>query len=390
MPANDDFKYNIKKMHRVFLYSVIAFTASTLLMLYRDHNDEWHEYQRIGNIVQAETLNRERGGALGAAEEYGARKKTLEDDIKSLGEELVTQNAEYARLRPEADELERLFDLKGREVRSVRAFRDVARANYDLGIRDAVSNDRLNELKVKFDDLQAKVIGLEKEWEVLETSRDAKLAELATVTAARDALDAELIAHTAEVTRITDALDQIAPEGLLKWAKRHAMTLPIIDGFNSHQKPVQDWLPDLMIKLGMVSTARFDRCRTCHVGIEKFATGNVPSFPHGTPESEEPLDWVAEGKFPHPYSSHPRPDVYLTATSPHPLNDFGCTICHDGTGSATSFHNAQHGPNSPVESDEWNEEYGYFYNHFWEYPMLPERLRESACLKCHHQVVELG
>ena len=243
MPANDDFKYNIKKMHRVFLYSVIAFTASTLLMLYRDHNDEWHEYQRIGNIVQAETLNRERGGALGAAEEYGARKKTLEDDIKSLGEELVTQNAEYARLRPEADELERLFDLKGREVRSVRAFRDVARANYDLGIRDAVSNDRLNELKVKFDDLQAKVIGLEKEWEVLETSRDAKLAELATVTAARDALDAELIAHTAEVTRITDALDQIAPEGLLKWAKRHAMTLPIIDGFNSHQKPVQDWLP---------------------------------------------------------------------------------------------------------------------------------------------------
>ena len=393
MPANDDFKYNIRKMHVIFLWSAIAFTASTLLMLYKDHNDEWHEYQRIGDIVEAATLNRERDGAYGAegsAEGYEVRKKTLVDEIERLGDELINQNAEYARLAPEADELERVFDLKGRDVRETRAFRDVARANYDLGVRDSVSQDRLNELKVKFDKLQAQVTGLEKEWEVLETRRDAKRAELSKVTTARDALDAELITHTAEVTRITEALDQIAPDGWLKWAKRHAMTFLIIDGFNSHQKPVQDWLPDLMIKFGMVSTARFDRCRTCHVGIEKFGTGNALSFPHGTPESEEPLDWVAEGKFPHPYSSHPRPDVYLSATSPHPLNDFGCTICHDGTGSATSFHNAQHGPNNPVESDEWYEEYGYSHNHFWEYPMLPERLRELACLKCHHEVVELG
>ena len=82
--------------------------------------------------------------------------------------------------------------------------------------------------------------------------------------------------------------------------------------------------------------------------------------------------------------------MYLTAASPHPLTEFGSTVCHDGQGSATSFHNAQHGPNHPADYKKWNGDYGFFPNHYWEYPMPPRRLRESTCLKCHHQVLELG
>src|SRR5690606_9186019 len=35
------------------------------------------------------------------------------------------------------------------------------------------------------------------------------------------------------------------------------------------------------------------------------------------------------------------------------------------------------------------EEYGWFNNHHWIFPMFPRRFAESACLKCHHNVVEL-
>ncbi|MFP6762778.1 MAG: c-type cytochrome, partial [Planctomycetaceae bacterium] len=36
------------------------------------------------------------------------------------------------------------------------------------------------------------------------------------------------------------------------------------------------------------------------------------------------------------------------------------------------------------------QKHNHSHNHFWEYPMLPERLRDAACIKCHHDVIELG
>ncbi len=200
-----------------------------------------------------------------------------------------------------------------------------------------------------------------------------------------------------EVERLNKAKDKIAPEpGTLAYFKRDFMQLPIIDGFNSPHKVDQIWLPDLKITLGMASTARFDRCKTCHLGIDRVEAGNIPTFPHDAalvpdddPSETEVKKWVKESKYPHPYSTHPNPDLYLTSTSPHPTGNFGCTICHDGQGSGTSFGNASHTPNDPIENEHWAEKYHYHPNHFWEYAMQPERFRESTCLKCHHDVVEL-
>ena len=137
-------------------------------------------------------------------------------------------------------------------------------------------------------------------------------------------------------------------------------------------------------------TARFDRCRTCHGAIDRVESGNLPSFPFGHPGTTKVADWVLQNKFPHPYATHPNPSLYLTGASPHPLGKFGCTICHDGQGSATSFKDASHTPNDPYQYEVWHADLHYTSNHFWEYPMQPERLRESTCIKCHHSVVELG
>lgn len=394
MPATDQYLRNIKTMHVVFCMSAIAFTVATVLMLYRDHNDEWRAFQSkfetINEEIGAQDLEAAQVAAGGSVEAFEQRQEELSDEVEALTDQLEKQNEQYATLKATVDETARLFDLKGRDVRFKRADRDVARANLDLGIRDAVPEAEMNALQKTFDDAQQVVIDLELQWEELETKLSGEQSQLDEVTASRDAVEADLKKFTADVTLVQAGLDDIAPESALKRYKREFMEWPIIDGFNGHQRVIQDWLPDLHITLGMSSTARFDRCRTCHLGIDKFGAGNVPAYPHGEPESEAVEDWVAAGEFPHPYSSHPRPDVYLTASSPHPLPEFGCTICHAGQGSATGFHNAQHGPNDPVQEHKWAEEYGYFHNHFWEYPMLPERLREASCLKCHHEVVELG
>ena len=103
----------------------------------------------------------------------------------------------------------------------------------------------------------------------------------------------------------------------------------------------------------------------------------------------KPIQVTVRRGFPHPFTSHPRLDLYVSDASPHKMGTFACTICHDGQGSATAFEWASHTPNNTDDAREWMRTYGWFDNPHWIYPMYPKRFAESACLKCHHEVVEL-
>lgn len=106
-------------------------------------------------------------------------------------------------------------------------------------------------------------------------------------------------------------------------------------------------------------------------------------------EDGKPIRLTISRGLPNPYTSHPRLDLYLSDASPHRMQIFACTICHEGQGTATDFKWASHTPNSTHEMERWGKEHGWFDNAHWIYPMLPQRFMESSCLKCHHEVVEL-
>lgn len=93
-----------------------------------------------------------------------------------------------------------------------------------------------------------------------------------------------------------------------------------------------------------------DRCVTCHLGAVR--------------DDLESDDWPA------PFRGHPRPELFLTADSPHPYGRFGCTTCHGGDGRATDFSRAGHQPATLEQADR-------------RYPMLPLDLTEAACGRCH-------
>ncbi|MEX2175973.1 MAG: hypothetical protein WD872_16545 [Pirellulaceae bacterium] len=103
----------------------------------------------------------------------------------------------------------------------------------------------------------------------------------------------------------------------------------------------------------------------------------------------KPIRLTVRRGLPNPYIAHPRLDLFVGDSSPHALQTFACTICHDGQGSATDFKWASHAPNTQDQAREWSHDYGWFDNHHWIYPMYPARFVESACLKCHHEVVDL-
>ncbi len=93
-----------------------------------------------------------------------------------------------------------------------------------------------------------------------------------------------------------------------------------------------------MDQIVLPANAGIDRCNVCHTGIDDPRMGEVAQ----------------------PFTSHPGRYVQI-----HPPSKFGCTICHQGQGRATTAA-AAHG----------EEE-------FWDYPMLESRYVKSACTQCH-------
>ncbi|MEE9601849.1 MAG: hypothetical protein V3V75_00985 [Thermoguttaceae bacterium] len=248
------------------------------------------------------------------------------------------------------------------------------------------------------------------------------------------------------------------------------LRMPIVDALGRSLAIEQIWLPELTIDYNFCRVPRFDRCLTCHQGIDRTVAGHPsrPAFPpqrlievellaaanppggsleqtygfvlasRGVIDPRAPTVGLVVGEtpaafarlavgdvivkidgetvanaedvrrrlleargpadgfsllirrgLPEPYCAHPRLDLMVGSSSPHPMSEFGCTICHDGQGSATDFRWASHSPNGAKQQADWRGRYGWSHNPHWDYPMLPARFAESRCLKCHHEVVDL-
>ncbi|GEM_PF-1931246 len=104
----------------------------------------------------------------------------------------------------------------------------------------------------------------------------------------------------------------------------------------------------------------------------------------------KPFEVIYQRGLPHPFADHPRPDLYVAPQSPHPIERFGCTICHGGQGGNTSFSAARHWPSDPEKRSVWRHRYGWQEEDSWEIPMRPVGLIEAGCLRCHVEVVDLA
>ena len=402
MPATENVWRNLRTMHVVFAVSAVVMLATTLWMLAADYDDEWRDYQREGARLTAAQLKHKELALEDKKyeEEDSVLAGRVEEESKLLQQPDV--QSERASREKVVGEVETRYVRAQREIRSQRAERDKLRADFDLKVRDAAPAAELKRYQQRFSAQQQKVDGLELAQQGLQSELDAARSSLAEVTRSYDDAVAALKKHRSNVERLVKTRTVIEPDTWLTESKHWLMELPIVEGFNGPIKLNQIWLPDLKINYGgMGDVARFDRCITCHMNIDKVESGNVPAFPfdphglpadkatHGEPHASADPHLNPHG-YKHPYATHPNPNLYLTDKSPHPMQKFGCTSCHEGQGSGTSFQNASHSPGSPAEGEHWHEKYGWFHNHFWEYPMYPQRLAEAACIKCHHDVVELG
>lgn len=540
-------------MHVFFGISGIAMLVTTVWMLAADHTREWKPVQRKFRDIEAWYAN----ARISEQEttDYAARTQELEDELdrartnvpseaaikrfldetrapvdvsadikKSYAEvngyDLKEIEAAYADLTKVADNKnENASNLTEIDVAPTIAAHDrlIEALEKPVQVAQFVENTRLQELKFKKADLSVvvsnfnlavgketddKLAELQKKVDVVQAevdrltiaNQDAMRHRLA-LRASLDDLDASEIKAKKDLANHKSTLDKLEKalaERELTLGK-DVLTLPILSAFNDPLKIENQWLPKLTFNNNFRDVARFDRCSTCHLAMDKTAPGSSvdPGYPlrdkeaitlfletpatdpyQDKDEAREPIPVTYErlygmqlaskgliddndatvsvvrpkspaarakneqgrvvglnvgdviemvndvkiidksradryllgeaiewGKplkltvrrgLPNPFASHPRLDLFLGSTSPHKLTDFGCTICHDGQGSGTDFKYASHTPNTPREMHDWKDEYGWFNNHHWIYPMRPSRFAESNCLKCHHEMTELA
>ena len=509
MPATEQTWRDLKLMHVVFGISGVVMLVTTVWMLAADHTREWKGYQRKFREVEAWTTEARITAVKTGAYEAGTKEleaavaaSRLEVPSRELVDQFVAELNEHADGRGSAaieqayeafaaeptearraaliEQMQNEIDAakveennRSRRMKFARADFDVVRSRFEAAVGVGAGQPELDRLQSDVDRVKAEVDKRTLEYQDTNSFRKQLEATLAEIVAPVTDAEKALADHRSEIDRLEKARFQ------QEWKLGdRLLSMPIIDAFGRPLKINQIWLPELTFNNNFRDVARFDRCMTCHQGIDKTAPGsavepayvpseeielslNTPSEPPSSPEEGEepeislrslygfevttvsvhagevavnvvePRSLAARANLAvgdvilqvrdvrvfseavveelllrrirfgesvrllvrrgvaQPFASHPRLDLFVGSLSPHKVADFGCTICHEGQGSSTSFQWASHTPNTLRQMEDWRRDHGWFSNHHWIYPMYPDRFAESTCLKCHHAVTEL-
>lgn len=339
-------------------------------------------------------------------------KAILDEQIQALNETKLIPKYQAAieAILPTKEVTSQKFQLIKADLESKTSFYNIA---IDEG-RTELANQYAKEIV----DLEVRLTEAKKEKDSLDQQIQAARENITKARKPR-------VAALSEFKRVNEKLDtQVTAAVKKQWTVYDLIrSMPILDGFASPYKIKQYTLENVPIDYNFKQATRFDRCTTCHQGIDRPAytkemiagltektdrdsrlltdarealarrkqtLKGLPEARNAPSAKELDLNTLPKSELPearvNEYCAHPRLDLYVGANSKHPSEKFGCTACHAGQGSATSFNLASHTPNDPETQRHWVKSHDWASNHYWDYPMLPQRFIESSCLKCHHEV----
>lgn len=418
MAASDQ---NYRTQHTldiVFALSSLAMLLSVVWMMADDYYRPYKVEQRDFRTVEATLAQRLAIEQIPEKAEFEARKKTF-DDARQIYESSEKQTAlrdlkaEVRTLQPKKERADASFQSVKADLESISSFYNIAKENNDAeGIQKYA--DQLARLNAALADAQA--------------NADSVTAKMKEKLVQIDAIEQPMTKAQSEWKKITDKFDtQVKLAYAKQWGWGDSLrNLWIIDGFASPTKIQQITNNDIPIDYNFKQVTRYDRCHTCHLGIDRpaYTRENLRSLTEVTDKQKKKLEEAHalladrvkayEGlpeasKLPTPglltlstispnlltpgrireYAAHPRLDLFVGAKSKHPMESFGCSSCHSGQGSATEFTLAAHSPNGAHDKERWVKEHDWEAQHMWDFPMLPHRFIESSCVKCHHQITDL-
>jgi cbb3-type cytochrome oxidase cytochrome c subunit/peptidoglycan hydrolase CwlO-like protein len=398
MPATEETYRRQSTLHLIFAVSSIAMLLTSVWMIMADHLRPWKQVQRQFQDVETAKLEASRRQKL--QEQQAKHQAEIQAIDREIAEAEKAAETNAGPIRQKEREIERTkgeFQRLDTAKRFQKAELDSLRSFYD-GMIDR--DERAEAARY----VQSKIVPAEKELQRLTVAfedvedrlhkQEQALADLRGRIDEKKKRKEDLERDVARIQRQLDQKEaQYGKGGLYSRTLAFLRGLPVIDLAAPPTKIQQISLPELTINYNFKDVPRYDRCTTCHLGIDRpaFATdvdGKTPMKDAHAAFAAHPR--LTDGAMAiDPKGRLVQVGLYLDANGPHPINSFGCTICHGGQGSGTSFTYASHEPNDPKQKQAWEEEHGWQEIHFWDEPMLPKRFMESSCLKCHHLVTDI-
>jgi len=388
MQANEETFYNQPLLHRVFAVASVGMLISVVWMIAADHYRPWkrvqREFHRIEDrklkVVEQEKLAEQRDKSQTRIDEINAQIKQAEADSVRRSSDLRRINQELNLLGGRVERLNTDHQFKKTEL-------DGLRTLYDGMILRGEQAEAQTFLETKVAAVEREVNELARELETARAEKNAKAQEKETLLGGVDELVKERERLTREVDRVQRLIAQKESEyfGVFAWLR----SLPGLDMAAPPTKIQQISLPELTINYNFKEVPRYDRCATCHQGIDRPGY-QLDADGEPMPSVFASHPWLEHGAtITDPKGNPATAGLYLDPNGPHPINDFGCTICHAGQGSGTDFSFASHTPDDPDTAARWRKEHGWEEVHHWDFPMLPSRFIESSCVKCHQQVTDI-
>ncbi len=376
-----DAHYSVPKLNWVFLLSTAACLGAFGLMVMQDWDRDWKGYQKNFQAV----LKR-RALADKAAEEKmvndSARKKlagemdAAEATVKSRQAELDAALREFAAAKTQSDVLERGYQDNKAEL-------DASRYAYEAVVAEK-GVEHAGTAKVKFDKWFRATAAADE----LNKAQKAKVAALDEKVRALRKPVADAEADTARVRGKLDRLEagikKLSPKPFDN-AVSFIRNLPLLDFAAPPYEVKQSLQNDFRQDLNFQTVGTVDRCQTCHLAIDR------PGFEHAL-DAEGKVVKGKDGKpvpMAQPFRTHSNLELYLGSSSPHKLEEFGCTSCHGGRDRGLDFVSAAHTPRDEDQAARWKRDYKWEPMGKWDLPMLPLQSTGAKCAQCHAQQTTL-
>ena len=367
----EDFLYGPGTLTRWFAAGGLLLVVTVLWMLKHDYDRDWKKIQsdfREIKLAQAKE-------ALAAADAGldQEKLKALETQLAQGEEQVAAQAGRLAELQDQRSRQEGEYYRLDQVAKFAKSEFDAARYSFEeLRLSHGGDAQRMADSESHLQGLLADMNTKQAASDEANLALEATKAEIAGLLDAKTSVEKqreELTASRDLIARRIKAIDH----NLFNDYIRNA---PIADMLAPTLKIDQQVLPDLKDNYNFMFVPRVDRCTTCHVGIDD------PKF--SGPE------WDEAGR--RVYMAHPRLDLFVADTSPHPKGKFGCTVCHQGRGQAVEFPRTFHVPSADGKETaadkqaRWKKDFGFDeHRHYWDWPMVPADKLYSSCFQCHQE-----
>jgi len=356
---NDERYWNIKLLNKWFAISSILFLFSFMWMFYHDNDDQFKRYQREFRKLEAQVTAQQLEDALSEVKDERVQfenqyqieleafnnQSNVIDSINSILENIkglhYKANMDYLFQKAEVDGLKYLYEY---EITHSSHHDD-----YIYKDRYYSAVDLANSLKLVKEDYEKQIAVIENNLKDLGSELKNKKSDLDRVLK--------------NVNLLTSKVEKIDRSRMsyLNQLGDIVRDLPILDFMDPYYRVNQVVVHDVKYDVNFASVPSVDRCTSCHLGISNSDFKDAPQ----------------------PFTSHPDLELFVSTSSPHPFEQYGCTSCHSGRGRGTDFVSSVHMPGSPEQKKEWEEKYNWKKMHHWLQPMLPTKYTQASCFKCH-------